>query len=68
MIMERQIGEQFDFLGVKLEVIEGEKDSCEGCYFCGTPLCGHECITNFLGYCARSEREDGKDVIFKKVE
>ena len=23
--MERQIGEQFDFLGVKLEVIEGEK-------------------------------------------
>ena len=23
--MERKIGEQFDFLGVKLEVIEGEK-------------------------------------------
>ena len=66
--MERQIGEIFDFLCVKLEVIEGEKDSCEGCYFCDNRICGVECIVNFLGYCAYSEREDGKDVIFKKVE
>ena len=66
--MERQIGEIFDFLGVKLEVIEGEKDSCEGCYFCDNRICGVGCIVNFLGYCAYSEREDGKDVIFKKVE
>ena len=66
--MERQVGEIFDFLGVKLEVIEGEKDSCEGCYFCDNRICGVGCIVNFLGYCAYSEREDGKDVIFKKVE
>lgn len=66
--MERQIGEQFDFLGVKLEVIEGEKDSCKGCFFDDTRICGCECITNYLGYCAYSEREDGKDVILKKVE
>ena len=66
--MERQIGEQFDFLGVKLEVVEGEENSCEGCYICGTQVCGYECIVNFLGYCASSAREDGKDVIFKKVE
>ena len=66
--MERQIGEKFDFLGVKLEVIEGEEYSCEGCYLCDTPLCGCDIITNFIGSCAYSEREDKKDVIFKKVE
>ena len=66
--MERKIGEKFDFLGVKLEVVEGEKNSCEGCYLCGTKICGYEIITNYLGCCANSEREDKKDVIFKKVE
>ena len=66
--MERQIGEQFDFLGAKLEVVEGEENSCDDCYICGTQLCGYECIINFLGSCAYTEREDGKDVIFKKVE
>ena len=66
--MERKIGEQFDFLGVKLEVVEGGKDSCEGCYFCNTRICGCDIITNYLGFCAYSEREDGKDVTFKKVE
>ena len=66
--MERQIGEELDFLGVKLEVKEGEKISCDGCYICGTQICGYEIITNYLGYCAYSEREDGKDIIFKKVE
>ena len=66
--MERQIGDKFDFLGVKLEVIEGEKNSCDGCYLCGTKICGDEIITNYLGSCAYFEREDKKDVIFKKVE
>ena len=37
--MERQIGEQFDFLGVTLEAVEGGKDSCEGCYFGDTRIC-----------------------------
>ena len=66
--MERQIGEKFDFLGVKLEVIEGEKNSCDGCYLCGTKICGYDIIINYLGYCAYFERKDKKDVIFKKVE
>ena len=66
--MERQIGEQFDFLGVKLEVVEGEENSCDGCYIGGTQICGYECIINYLGFCASSERSDGKDIIFKKVE
>ena len=66
--MERQIGEKLDFLGVKLEVIEGEKDSCKGCFFDDTRICGRECIVNFFGYCAYSEREDKMDVIFKEVK
>ena len=66
--MERKIGEEFDFLGVNLEVTEGEENSCDGCYICGTQICVYECIINFLGSCASSEREDNNDVIFKKVE
>ena len=30
--LERQIGEQFEYNGVKLEVVEFEED-CKGCYF-----------------------------------
>ena len=30
--LERQIGEQFEYNGVKLEVVEWEED-CKGCYF-----------------------------------
>ena len=66
--MERHIGEIFDFLGVKLEVVEGEENSCDGCYICGTQICGCECIVKFLGSCASSDREDDKDVIFKEVD
>ena len=66
--MERKIGEQFEFLGVKLEVIEDEKDSCDGCYFCGPYICGCECVKNFIGPCAYTERDDKKDVIFKEVQ
>ena len=66
--MERQIGEIFDLLGVKLEVIEGEENSCEGCYLFDETLCGCDIIANFIGSCAYSEREDKKDVIFKKIE
>ena len=65
--MERQIGEQFDFLGVKLEVAELEED-CKCCYLFGTQICGYKIIMNFLGSCASSVRKDKKDVIFKKVE
>ena len=32
--MERKIGEEFDYKGVKLEVVEGE--SCRNCYFSHT--------------------------------
>ena len=66
--MERQIGERFDFLGMKLEVIEGEENSCDGCYICGTQICGYDMMREYLGDCAYSGRKDKKDVIFKKVE
>ena len=37
--MEREVGEVFDFKGIKLQVKDdGCKASCDGCYFNG-PIC-----------------------------
>ena len=66
--MERQIGEQFDFYDVKLEVVEKESNSCECCYFYGMKICRNFCIVDFTGYCGCALRSDGKYVYFKMVE
>ena len=66
--MERKIGERFIYDGGTLEVAMLKNGLCKGCYLCDTKICGYEIIINYLGYCAYSEREDKKDVIFKKVE
>ena len=64
----RPIGEKFDCNGVRLEVIEEGDFACEGCYFHYTQFCCDEDITDTLGPCTSSCRDDEKDVIFKKVE
>ena len=59
--MERKVGEIFNVNGTILQVYEAkESDGCNGCFFEELrPLC--------LPYiCAAQEREDGKDVQFKK--
>lgn len=63
--MERKIGEQFDFGGVTLEVVES--GSCKGCFFFkGTIHC--DCYNNEIaGPCGPFNRVDGKSVMFKKV-
>ena len=66
--MERPIGEIFDFLGVKLEVIEGEKDSCEGCYFYKWIICRFDGIIDITGNCGPTYRKDKSNVIFKEVK
>ena len=68
-MMERQIGEQFDYEGVKLEVAEWEEvNGCNGCYFSNIICCRFEEILDITGYCGSSQREDKKEVIFKEVK
>ena len=67
--MERKIGAQFDYDGVKLEVAEWEEDNgCEDCYLSDCTCCRFDEIIDITGYCSSSERDDKKEVIFKKVE
>ena len=70
MIMERAIGEAFDFDGIKLQVKDtGDSSSCYGCYF-NEPkrTCDGVRCTNQTGECFPFLRADGKNVIFVEVE
>ena len=64
--MERQIGEQFDYDGVKLEVVES--GSCKGCYFFKGVINCEGSIDFVEGYCGPFNIQDRKAVMFKKVE
>ena len=69
MIMERAIGEIFDFNGAKLQVKNtGDSSSCYGCYF-NEPkrTCDGVRCTNQTGECFPFFRTDGKNVIFVEV-
>lgn len=70
--MDREIGSTFDnsYVG-KLKVVEDI--SCQGCVFFGKgelnlPFCLTKEVRSNLGHCTAAEREDGKPVIFIKVE
>ena len=64
--MERQIGEQFDYDGVRLEVVES--GPCKGCFFFvnGANIYCKGFNGEINGPCIG--RSDGKSVKFKKVE
>ena len=65
--MEREVGEVFDFKGIKLQVKDtGCKASCDGCYF-NEFLIRNVCGI-YAGYCYGPFRSDGKNVIFVEVE
>lgn len=61
--MERKIGDIFEYLGTKLEVIESE--SCEDCYFYENGC--SERFTIMTGVCVDWGRSDGKCVSFKEL-
>ena len=67
--MERKIGEEFEYNGVRLKVVEGE--GCENCYFYNLVPFGNVCkcgeYMKIRGKCG-TIREDGKSVQFVKVE
>lgn len=62
------IGTKIDYKGNTLKIVEAHntKNPCKGCFFDG----GLDCvkITSLTGYCGAVNRDDKKDVIFKKVE
>lgn len=62
--MERKLGEEFDYNGVRFRVETGTH-MCNGCYFEGM-----DCMTllPIKGECAESMRRDRKGVIFKKLD
>lgn len=64
--MERQIGEQFDFGGVTLEVVES--GPCKGCYFFKGAINCEGYNNEIAGPCGPVGRSDGKSVKFQKVE
>ena len=66
--MERQIGEQFDYKGVKLEVAQAEERYCTGCYFYKNNPCGYLKIKKVTGPCSGVIRKDLKFVIFKQLK
>ena len=67
--MERQIGEVFDFKGIKLKVKSVDKSICDGCYFNSfTYPCWYITGIGVTGGCHELARSDKKSVIFVKVE
>ncbi len=60
--MERKIGEQFEYDGITLEVVNHL--GCEGCHFSTLVNCDN----SFCGECHSFNRTDKKPVIFKLVE
>lgn len=59
----REIGETFEWRGVKLQVVENEH--CADCYFCGDKGCLN--YRSDTGYCGEYTRGDHKSIIFKRI-
>ena len=76
--MYKEIGDIFEYEGVRLQVIESCGVSCKGCtaiqQCSGIQHCCNNCyFYETFGHCgtmlcSHIERKDHKDVIFKKVQ
>lgn len=78
----RPVGERFNFGDVVLEVVAYAcctYGDCTGCYFysCfydipypGQTTCIRNCekFVSVIGHCYSEDREDGEDIIFRKVK
>ena len=66
--MEREINEKFQYKDITLQVVEAKDEVCLGCYFYEKNI---ECgilKNNIIGYCCPFNRNNKKDIIFRKVE
>ena len=62
-VMERELGDEFEYNGVELRVVEDSSTfSCVGCYFIGS----EQNVCDFQN-CLRCEREDNKSVKFVRI-
>ena len=69
MIMERKIGEEFEYNGVRLKVVE--EDFCENCYFRDkheNESCARSKHISVSGICSKVKREDSKSVQFIEIK
>ena len=67
--MEREVGDVFDFNGVKLQVKDRLELICKGCFFDKfRPAICDDVTSNFTGECLGFARSDNKNVIFVEVE
>lgn len=65
LIMERKIGDTFEYQGKKLIVEENKSDNCVGCFFNGQcPLI----VRKTAGECQAESRVDNKYIIFVEVK
>lgn len=66
---EFEIGEKIQLGNSSLIVEETHKYECNICFFYN--LCRTECykeVTDMIGECTNIKREDGKNVVFVKVD
>ena len=66
MIMERKIGEIFDYKGEWYQCIGNPYNECTDCDFCFET--GKACVRQIVGQCSMSNRSDGLSVVFKRLE
>ena len=67
--MERKIGEEFEYNGVRLKVVEG--DFCENCYFRDkheNESCARSGHVSVSGICSKAKRKDHKSVQFIEIK
>ena len=63
-LIERKIGETFEYEGKKLRVEKSDVCSCDGCFFIGQCMSFCKEIT---GQCEAVDREDSNNVIFVEI-
>ena len=67
--MERKIGEEFEYNGVRLKVVEA--DECDKCYFAYKRkygACTRSKYISISGFCSEANREDRKSVQFIEIK
>lgn len=65
--MEHKIGEVFEYNGEWYQCIENDDNDCTGCDL-AEPCPHSKEIAQNIGFCSDIYRDDGKSIIFKKLE